>query len=633
MNIQVMKAVWGRQEGYIALPTRKKKVWEEHFFKYPQELAEAEVHLREKEADGWDTYWCLQVFSEPRRVKEKVLPTTNLLWADLDPVDPESLTAIYPSIAWKSSDDRYQAIWLLDKPHEVYAAEQLNKKLTYKIGADKGGWDITQVLRVPGSTNYKYAPPQKGEVLWAKKLYVPASVVEAYVEESALPSAISLLKKYELSPRILDLLNTDSSEVVEGERSDRLWELECCLIESGVPVLTTITVIKECVWNKFKGRRDENEQIYKEVLKAEEYVKSKAILTAVTDTDPEAEALKNMIWAVPYDVFISKRVPKPTWLVEDIWQAGTYGMIAGEPKTYKSVMATDLALSVASGGSFLGTYPVKQQGAVLYVQEENGESTVQDRVFKIAHSKGLITTTTSGLPIIDDMPLFFSNNYGIDLTNKKSRELLEQTIGNIEPLLVILDPLYMMLGKAEENSATEVRDILRWLTYIRNTYNCAIVICHHYGKPERNSKGRGGNKIRGTSEFHAWVESALYINATTVDRKVEISREFRAFPSMPIFNVQINLGDPGTLEYYAVVQPGLVPDEPKGSPAALSHIQNEIRSWLSGKPMSSEELKILIPTVARDVDEALRELCSQGLVSKTFSTTGRTRKAIYKLTL
>ena len=86
-------------------------------------------------------------------------------------------------------------------------------------------------------------------------------------------------------------------------------------------------------------------------------------------------ALKETNWAVPYDTFISKKTGKPEWLIKDIWQAGTYGMIAGEPKTYKSVLATDLALSVATGKPFLGVYEVMKRGSVLFVQEENNEQT------------------------------------------------------------------------------------------------------------------------------------------------------------------------------------------------------------------------------------------------------------------
>ena len=60
-----------------------------------------------------------------------------------------------PSIAWASSDKRYQGLWALDGSEDIKDIELVNKDLTYHIGADKGGWDVTQVLRVPGSPNFK----------------------------------------------------------------------------------------------------------------------------------------------------------------------------------------------------------------------------------------------------------------------------------------------------------------------------------------------------------------------------------------------------------------------------------------------------------------------------------------------
>jgi len=34
--------------------------------------------------------------------------------------------------------------------------EELNRRLAYTLGADPSGWDLTQLLRVPGTRNHKY---------------------------------------------------------------------------------------------------------------------------------------------------------------------------------------------------------------------------------------------------------------------------------------------------------------------------------------------------------------------------------------------------------------------------------------------------------------------------------------------
>lgn len=626
---KILEAVWGQQEGFVFLTVKKKGAWKEKLFSYPADVEKIKDYLASPK-EGVDIYWCPLVFSKPQRIKKNALTTSNILWADLDEVDPRKLEDLTPSIAWASSEDRYQAIWFLDTAYDVSDVENVNRDLTYHIGADKGGWDITQVLRIPGTKNYKYSPPQEGKLLWAKKhehsfselaSHVKGSYSEAVEAPTSGTFIPDMLKDWSLPRRIIDLLTIDPKEVVVGSRSDRLWEIETALVEAGLPVLSIISIVKACPWNKFIGRRDADEQIYKEVLKAEAHVK----IRGKTTIEPLAKSI-DLPWAVPYEDFVGKRTGRPTWLIDGIWQAGSYGMIAGEPKTYKSVLATDLALSVASGKPFLGVFETLKRGAVLYVQEENSEQTVQDRIHKIAHHKGLMSVTASGFPVIEPLPIYFSNNYGIDLTSPESRELLEKTMESISPVVVILDPLYMMLGKAEENSATEIRDILRWLTYIRNTYGCAIIICHHYGKPQSGKpSGKGGNKIRGTSEFHAWVESALYIKTTPEVTTIEVEREFRAFPAVPQFSVKMELGEPGEMFYRPIVKDFSFSEE-------LEVKKEDVITWIYGGARTYEELRILTRLTKRDLTRVLDELVEDGYVIKDAGI-GRGKKTTYVTTM
>lgn len=622
--------MWGTQSGFVFVPRRKhteeKDVWDEgKAYKYPDDWDLIKDRIMTSAKDGWDTYWCPLVFDKPARLKENVKPKQSLLWADLDFVDPTTLGTLRPSIAWASSDTRYQALWALDGSEEIKDIETVNRDLTYHIGADKGGWDVTQVLRVPGSPNYKYNPPQQGKMLWAeKRLFVldkVAKVVEGAssgsTQQETSNTIEDLISGWKIPARTRDLLFADDSEVEVGERSDRLWEIETSLVEAGLPILTIVDIISKCPFNKFKGRRDEMGQIYKEVTKADVHVKNRSKgLTSAKEVDPEAQKLKEQLWAIPFDKFVSKKMEQPTWLVEGIWQKGTYGMIAGEPKTYKSVQATDLALSVASGRPFLNYFPVKTVGNVLYVQEENGESTVQDRVNKIASSKGLLVD--GSLP--PSVPIYFSNNYGVNLTDNDSRTLLEKTIQQINPVLLVLDPLYMMLGDADENSAKEVGSVLRWLTYIRNQYGCTIVVCHHYNKSSSSSgNARGGQRVRGSSAFHGWVESALYVKVTQELYTVDVEREFRAFQKMSDYKVKIELGNAGDLYYNTTVEM----TQQAGNIKTKS-IEQEVHTELTGnkimdalsQPRTLKELEELTGMSSRSLRSKLEICIKDGVVIK-----------------
>src|SRR6185503_10450498 len=102
-------------------------------------------------------YFCPQLLKTRQRVKGNVKNCT-VIWADLDTCNPQYLQ-VAASIVVQSSVGRWQALWRLDAPMEPLAAESICRKIAYfhaPNGADKSGWDLTQLLRVPYTPNYKY---------------------------------------------------------------------------------------------------------------------------------------------------------------------------------------------------------------------------------------------------------------------------------------------------------------------------------------------------------------------------------------------------------------------------------------------------------------------------------------------
>lgn len=151
-----MRDIWRHQPGdYFCVST--KSPWKDHFFAR-DELRDVEEFVS-KQRDK-DLYFCPHGFNRKRRVKECAV-TPTLLWADLDEVDPRRLE-LKPTIAICSSIGRYVGIWECDGP----ISEGLNRALTYHVGADRGGWDLTQVLRMPGTMNFKYSPAVRVKLLW-----------------------------------------------------------------------------------------------------------------------------------------------------------------------------------------------------------------------------------------------------------------------------------------------------------------------------------------------------------------------------------------------------------------------------------------------------------------------------------
>lgn len=203
-------------------------------------------------------------------------------------------------------------------------------------------------------------------------------------------------------------------------------------------------------------------------------------------------APSEFIMAVRAADFVAADVTAPRYLVEGIWPEQAIGFISGQPKVFKSFLALDLAFALASGGMFLGRYQAPQPQRVLVIQNESSRSAFRDRLRSIGNRFG-------GIP----EELCVITNYPILLDDETWIERMNRDLERIRPALMILDPLASM-SSADENSATEVGDIVRLLREWRDKYEMAICIVHHTVKD--GSGRRSGNKLRGSGALYGAAE-------------------------------------------------------------------------------------------------------------------------------
>lgn len=125
------------------------------YFRWPEEAEEAARYALEESDEGRNVYHCAHLLSERRRSKGNAT-SVSCLWADGDGAEiPEGMP--HPTLTVESSPGRYQYYWRLERRVPPGEAEEMNKRMAYAVGADKGGWDLTQLLRVPGTRNHDYA--------------------------------------------------------------------------------------------------------------------------------------------------------------------------------------------------------------------------------------------------------------------------------------------------------------------------------------------------------------------------------------------------------------------------------------------------------------------------------------------
>ncbi len=280
------EVIFGKATGFLCIAFRESKpnaVFEEQFFKYPDKLPLALDYINTNVLKG-DIWFSPMLFDVPRRSKATVI-SCPVAWADLDQCPPERML-VEPSLVIESSGGRYQALWRFKEPLEPYDAEDISRKIAYyhaDDGADKSGWDLTQLLRVPFTVNYKYKdlpqPPVVSIIATSRDMYTiesfseyPVPVEHAYdilpfpetLPENGDKDKVLNKHRLELPPEVWMLI----ANKPQADWSKDLWRLEMLLAESGLTREEIFTIVKDAACNKYKRDGRSEKLLWREVCKA-----------------------------------------------------------------------------------------------------------------------------------------------------------------------------------------------------------------------------------------------------------------------------------------------------------------------------------------------------------------------------
>ena len=195
---------------------------------------------------------------------------------------------------------------------------------------------------------------------------------------------------------------------------------------------------------------------------------------------------------------LAERAEESRWLVAGLWSEQAVGIVGGEPKCCKSFLALDLAVAVASGTPCLRRFAVSRAGRVLLFAAEDALHIVRRRLEGIAAAAGMALADL-------DIQVITSPVLRLDLD--ADRKNLAETVARLQPRLLILDP-FVRLHRIDENASGEVAPLLAYLRELQRRHGTAVLVVHHARK---GGGARAGQALRGSSEFHAWGDSNLYL--------------------------------------------------------------------------------------------------------------------------
>ena len=291
--------------------------------------------------------------------------------------------------------------------------------------------------------------------------------------------------------------------------------------------------------------------------------------------------------------------PQIQWLVEGLWSEQAVGILGGEPKCCKSFLALDVAVSVASGAACLRQFPVRRSGQVLLFPAEDSLAVVRQRLEGIA--------AAAQVPFAS-LPVQVITAPSLRLDTPADRQRLSNTVQELRPILLILDPL-IRLHRVDENDATQIAALLSYLRELQRQFQLAVLLVHHARKDSNAS--RPGQALRGSSELHGWGDSNLYMRRK--GSQLTLSTEHRAAPSRDHIPLQLTQSGPA-LALSVLEHPVC---QPSAEPSPLDRVRQTMAQLTEPAPI--QQLRKLCGMRTAAVCSALTELSAKGEVVRQTS--------------
>jgi hypothetical protein len=257
-----------------------------------------------------------------------------------------------------------------------------------------------------------------------------------------------------------------------------------------------------------------------------------------------------------------------------------------------------LALSVASSTCCLGHFDVLDPGPALVYFAEDPPGVVRERLGALTRERNLD---------LQALPLHVITAAGLRLDLERDQQRLDRTLAALQPRLLLLDP-FVRLQRVNENDAGEVSRVLAFLRQLQRQHDLAVVVVHHTRKngPAGVQAGQG---LRGSSDFHAWTDSALYLRKKR--DQLTLTVEHRAAPAPPSLTLALAASAHGDA-HLQLVDPDREPPTDPDLPARILETLHQL-----GAPATRDTLRATLRVRNERLGPALQQLVADGAIERT----------------
>ena len=223
--------------------------------------------------------------------------------------------------------------------------------------------------------------------------------------------------------------------------------------------------------------------------------------------------------------------PEVEWLAEGFLPAGGNVLVAGYPKTFKTTLLQDLAVSLASGSPFLDKFPVDRVYNVGLVLMEGLEWQAAKRTRRLCQAHGLDPRKVGERIHIWHRPPLVLNPTIVGR--------LAEWVKELDIDVVILDA-WSYVARGNSDDADEVTPQLQAFSGLRDTVpECTVILVHHGRKTKVGGGGRLTDDIRNSTAFGAWYDAGVLLARKDEQSPVGVRCELRDYPSPDAFTFTV----------------------------------------------------------------------------------------------
>lgn len=301
-------------------------------------------------------------------------------------------------------------------------------------------------------------------------------------------------------------------------------------------------------------------------------------------------------------------------VIHGLLREGETMNIIAAPKTGKSWLAVDLAVSIATGGLLLNRFQC-EGGKVLVLDNELHSETCAERFPKVADARGIDLGDIAN-------SAFVENLRGRLLTTS----YLCEHLNGLEPgqfKVIVLDAFYRFMPPGfSENDNGQMAAVYNELDRIADRLRCCFVLVHHSSKGDQSTKAVTDIGAGAGAQSRA-TDTRLVLRQHQEDNAVVLDATVRSWPpvvstclrwSHPVWNLAPDL-DPRALR-----RPR--PAEPQGSgtePWDAHRFTDEFVTDVPRSRASMVEDATKVGLSKRRAEALLGHAVEQELVTKTQS--------------